>query len=152
MQDLRRFSWEMLATLWRSNSIRSLFTTRLLKIRAMGRLGVKDNEQATVLIPTSLLDATHEESDGTCFGRGRARGCNLASERAKFAKNSPHSDEWRECGLSDRGRTSSRRHRGGIVPGDDELPEEPSIIVINSAKIAVPRINPRAAGCLLLLR
>lgn len=36
-----------------------------------------------------------------------------------------------------------------MVAGDDELPEEPSIIVINSAKMAVPGSNP---GGLLLLR
>lgn len=44
----------------------------------------------------------------------------------------------------------SRRHgEGMVVAGDDELPEEPSIIVINSAKMAVPGSNP---GGLLSLR
>lgn len=36
-----------------------------------------------------------------------------------------------------------------VVVRDDELPEEPSIIVINSAKMAVPGSNP---GGLLSLR
>lgn len=45
-------------------------------------------------------------------------------------------------------RRISRRHREGMmVAGDDELPEEPSIIVINSAKMAVPGSTPEASSC-----
>lgn len=61
------------------------------------------------------------------------------------------SSEWKKSadGTEARSRISRRHREGMMVAGDDELPEEPSIIVINSAKMAVPGSNP---GGLLLLR
>lgn len=56
---------------------------------------------------------------------------------------------WNKAWLLIRSRISKRHREGMMVAGDDELPEEPSIIVINSAKMAVPGSNP---GGLLLLR
>lgn len=56
---------------------------------------------------------------------------------------------WREARPRSRISKSRRHGEGMVVAGDDELPEEPSIIVINSAKMAVPGSNP---GGLLSLR
>lgn len=56
---------------------------------------------------------------------------------------------WKEARSRSRISKSRRHGEGMVVAGDDELPEEPSIIVINSAKMAVPGSNP---GGLLSLR
>lgn len=101
----------------------------------MKRFGVKDEERCATRnrircnrFQFVLIRTDCRERDGV-------------TDRAN-AKNQRGIRPIGTSGLSDRGRTSSRRHEEGIAPGDDELPEEPSIIVINSARIAVPGINP----------